>query len=79
MQGGAVFVAQRQQEQEIFDALQIEPLELFGQYRADAAKAGVFGVPTFVVDGQLIWGRQTMDEVEEAIRQAGVPRKGRRG
>ena len=53
--------------------------DLIDQHRADAAKAGVFGVPTFVVDGQLIWGRQTMDEVEEAIRQAGVPRKGRRG
>jgi len=52
--------------------------DLIDQHRADAAKAGVFGVPTFVVDGQLIWGRQTMDEVEEAIRQAGVPRRGRR-
>ncbi len=48
------------------------------QHRADAARAGVFGVPTFIVDGQLVWGRQTMDEVEEALKQAGVPKKGRR-
>ncbi len=53
--------------------------DLIDQHRADAAKAGVFGVPTFLVDDQLVWGRQTMDEVEEAIRQADVPRKGRRG
>ncbi|MFQ5915720.1 MAG: DsbA family protein, partial [Nitrospinota bacterium] len=49
---------------------------LLDQHRADAAKAGVFGVPTFIVDGQLIWGRATLDEVEEALKQAGVPRRG---
>lgn len=52
---------------------------IIDQHRAEAAEAGVFGVPTFVVDGQLIWGRQTMDEVEEALKQAGAPRRGRRG
>ena len=45
---------------------------IIDQHRADAAHAGVFGVPTFVVDGQLVWGRQVADEVEEALRQAGV-------
>ena len=52
---------------------------IIDQHRADAACAGVFGVPTFVVDGQLVWGRQTMDEVEEALKQAGVPGRGRAG
>jgi 2-hydroxychromene-2-carboxylate isomerase len=51
---------------------------IIDQHRADAIKTGVFGVPTFVVEGQLIWGRQTITEVEEALKQAGIPRKGRR-
>ena len=51
---------------------------IIDQHRADAVRAGVFGVPTFVVDGQLVWGRQTMAEVEEALKQAGVPKKGRK-
>jgi predicted DsbA family dithiol-disulfide isomerase len=51
---------------------------IIDQHRADAVKAGVFGVPTFVVEDQLIWGRRAMDEVEEALKQTGVPRRGKK-
>ena len=34
-----------------------------------AAAQGVFGVPTFVVDGkELFWGQDRLDLVEEALR-----------
>ena len=37
----------------------------------EAAKAGVFGVPTFVVDGkELFWGQDRIGLVEEALRRA---------
>jgi 2-hydroxychromene-2-carboxylate isomerase len=50
-------------------------LGVLDQYRWEAAREGVFGVPTFVIEGQLVWGRQTLEEVEEALIQAGVEKK----
>ena len=35
---------------------------------AEAAAAGAFGVPAFVVDGQLFWGQDRMHLVEQALR-----------
>ncbi len=39
-------------------------------YRADTQEAierGVFGAPTFVVDGELFWGQDRLDFVERAL------------
>lgn len=33
-----------------------------------AAKLGVFGVPTFMVDGELYWGQDRLELVEDALR-----------
>jgi 2-hydroxychromene-2-carboxylate isomerase len=33
----------------------------------EAASRGVFGVPTFIVDGQLFWGQDRLGFVEEAL------------
>jgi 2-hydroxychromene-2-carboxylate isomerase len=33
----------------------------------EAIATGVFGVPTFVVDGELYWGSDRMDQVERAL------------
>ncbi|MBX3259182.1 MAG: 2-hydroxychromene-2-carboxylate isomerase [Labilithrix sp.] len=33
-----------------------------------AAARGVFGVPTFIVDGELFWGQDRLEQVEEALR-----------
>ena len=47
--------------------------------RAEAEEMGVFGVPTFVVDGELFWGREHLDLIRlrlgaEAPAAAPVPR-----
>lgn len=33
----------------------------------EAEAAGVFGVPTFVVDGELFWGREHLPEIREML------------
>ncbi len=38
--------------------------------RADAEALGVFGVPTFVVDGELFWGREHFDLIRMRVRGA---------
>lgn len=35
---------------------------------ADALAAGVFGVPTFEIDGELFWGQDALDHVERFLR-----------
>lgn len=37
----------------------------------EAAARGVFGVPTFIVDGELLWGQDRLELVEEALRAPG--------
>jgi 2-hydroxychromene-2-carboxylate isomerase len=47
--------------------------EVKAQLRASteaAAARGVFGVPTFVVDGELFWGQDRLDLVEDALTAA---------
>ena len=36
--------------------------------RAEAEAIGVFGVPSYVVDGEIFWGTERMDRVRERIR-----------
>ena len=49
-----------------------EPLkEQLKAQTADAAKRGVFGVPTFFVGNEMFWGHDRMDYVLEAARAAG--------
>jgi 2-hydroxychromene-2-carboxylate isomerase len=40
----------------------------------DAAKGGVFGVPTFVVDGELFWGADAVGFVGAFLRDPGAVR-----
>jgi 2-hydroxychromene-2-carboxylate isomerase len=35
---------------------------------AEASERGVFGVPSFIVDGELFWGNDRLDMVEEYLR-----------
>jgi 2-hydroxychromene-2-carboxylate isomerase len=37
---------------------------------AEAVERGVFGAPTFFVDGRMYWGQDRLDFVEEALRKA---------
>ena len=36
---------------------------------APPRKKGVFGVPSFVVDGELFWGREHLPDIREMLRQ----------
>ena len=40
----------------------------------EAAARGVFGVPSFVVDGEVFWGADAMDFVNAFLRDPGVLR-----
>jgi 2-hydroxychromene-2-carboxylate isomerase len=41
----------------------------------EAEAAGVFGVPMFVVDGELFWGSDRVGLVRERLDERGVPRR----
>jgi len=45
------------------------PAELEGICRA-AEAVGVFGVPSFIVDGELFWGRENLPDIREMIAAA---------
>jgi 2-hydroxychromene-2-carboxylate isomerase len=38
--------------------------------RRDAEAAGVFGVPSFILDGELFWGREHFADIREMLRDA---------
>ncbi len=42
---------------------------------AEAEAAGVFGVPMFVIDGELFWGGDRIALVRERLEELGVPRR----
>lgn len=37
----------------------------------EAEEAGVFGVPSFVIDGELYWGREHLPDIREMLTAAG--------
>lgn len=43
-------------------------LQIYRAYTAEALAASVFGVPSFVVDGELYFGQDRLDFVERALR-----------
>ena len=44
--------------------------------RGEAEASGVFGVPTFVYDGELFWGGDRIGLLRERLDEKGVPRRG---
>jgi carboxymethylenebutenolidase len=49
---------------------QVEAFEVAARYEANtraAIEAGVFGAPSFVIDGELFWGQDRLDFVERAL------------
>jgi 2-hydroxychromene-2-carboxylate isomerase len=47
--------------------------------RSDAEAAGIFGVPTFVFDGELFWGGDRVGLLRERLDEKGVKRRPGRG
>ena len=43
--------------------------------RAEAEASGVFGVPTFVFDGELFWGGDRIAVLRERLDEKGVPKR----
>jgi len=41
---------------------------LYGQFSAEAEDLGVFGAPTYVIEGELFWGQDRLDFVAEALQ-----------
>lgn len=44
------------------------PAEI-GRLRREAEAAGVFGTPTFVIDGELFWGSEHLPDIREILTQ----------
>ena len=47
--------------------------EEFGQVTEHAIELGVFGVPSFVLDGELFWGGERLELLKERLRARAVP------
>jgi 2-hydroxychromene-2-carboxylate isomerase len=47
--------------------------ETFDRFTREAIEAGVFGTPSYVVDGEIFWGQDRLDFLEERFSGA-VPR-----
>ena len=47
---------------------------LHDKVRAEAEGKGVFGVPTYILDGQLYWGREHLPLIRELLTQKGLLR-----
>jgi 2-hydroxychromene-2-carboxylate isomerase len=48
--------------------------ELYRRFSAEAETLGVFGAPTFVIDGELFWGQDRLEFVDrrlDALRAGG--------
>jgi len=43
--------------------------------RSEAEASGVFGVPTFVFDGELFWGGDRIGLLRERLDEKGVKRR----
>jgi 2-hydroxychromene-2-carboxylate isomerase len=51
---------------------------LHDRLRAEAEAAGVFGVPMFVIDGELFWGGDRLPLIRQRLAERGLARPGTR-
>jgi 2-hydroxychromene-2-carboxylate isomerase len=51
---------------------------LHDRVRAEAEAAGVFGVPMFVIDGELFWGGDRLPLIRQRLGERGLARPGTR-
>lgn len=56
--------------------LQGEGRQEHDRLRNAAEEMGVFGVPSYVVNGELFWGNERLARVQEKLEQEGLRRKG---
>jgi len=51
------------------DAQAADVQERYDQNTQDAIELGVFGAPTYVIDGEMFWGQDRLDFVERRLAQ----------
>ncbi|MDQ0138851.1 2-hydroxychromene-2-carboxylate isomerase [Cupriavidus necator] len=49
---------------------------LYRRYTDEAVSAGVFGSPSYIFDGELFWGQDRLDMLEDAVRARRPARAG---
>ena len=54
---------------EFFEFLDGEGRREHDRIRQEAHEMGVFGVPTFILDGELFWGGDRIDLLKEKLRE----------
>ena len=59
------------------DYLSGEGRQEHDRLRSAAEEMGVFGVPSYLVNGELFWGNERVIRVQEKLEQGGLRRKGR--
>ena len=59
------------------DYLSGEGRQEHDRLRSAAEEMGVFGVPSYLVNGELFWGNERVVRVQEKLEQEGLKRKGR--
>ncbi len=49
----------------------VQVQQLYQQYSAEAEALGVFGAPTYVLDGERYWGQDRLEFVDRALDAIG--------
>jgi len=47
--------------------------ERYEAYTQEAIDIGIFGAPSYVIDGEIFWGQDRLDFVERALRSHKIP------
>jgi 2-hydroxychromene-2-carboxylate isomerase len=50
-------------------ALLTGPQAIYEEYTSDAIRRGIFGAPTYIVRGEMFWGQDRLDFVEEVLAE----------
>lgn len=53
--------------QRLEQSQQPETLERYAKHTGEAVDAGVFGAPSYVIDGEIFWGQDRLDFVERRL------------
>jgi len=45
--------------------------DIYNRYTQEALQAGVFGAPSYVIDGEVFWGQDRLNFVEKKLKEKG--------
>jgi 2-hydroxychromene-2-carboxylate isomerase len=66
---GEVLLEQQLPSERLQQSQQADVQALYQAHTEEALKRGVFGAPTFVVEGELFWGQDRLDFLERRLQQ----------